>query len=54
MSKKTGARYFAQLLEAYGVTHIFFMDAIDNLPVSQIFTLFCFIISVSTSFSNHN
>jgi len=33
---------------------IFFMDAIDNLPVSQIFTLFCFIISVSTSFSNHN
>ena len=24
----TGAKYFARLLEAYGVTHVFFMDAV--------------------------
>lgn len=27
-SKQTGAKFFAQMLEAYGVTHVFFMDAI--------------------------
>jgi acetolactate synthase-1/2/3 large subunit len=37
MSKKmTGARYFAQLLEAYGVTHIFFMDAILRRALAEI------------------
>jgi len=36
MSKKTGARYFAQLLEAYGVTHIFFMDAILRRMLAEI------------------
>jgi acetolactate synthase-1/2/3 large subunit len=36
MSKKTGARYFARLLQAYGVTHIFFMDAILRRMLAEI------------------
>ena len=37
MSKKmTGAKYFAKLLEAYGVTHIFFMDAILRRALAEI------------------
>jgi acetolactate synthase I/II/III large subunit len=37
MSKKmTGAKYFAQLLEAYGVTHIFFMDAILRRALAEV------------------
>jgi acetolactate synthase-1/2/3 large subunit len=37
MSKKmTGSKYFAKLLEAYGVTHIFFMDAILRRALAEI------------------
>lgn len=37
MSKKmTGAKYFAKLLEAYGVTHIFFMDAILRRALAEL------------------
>lgn len=35
-SKKTGAKFFAQMLEAYGVTHIFFMDAILRRMLAEI------------------
>lgn len=33
--KMTGARYFAQLLEAYGVTHVFFMDAVLRRALAE-------------------
>ena len=37
MAKKmTGARYFARLLEAYGVTHVFFMDAVLRRALAEI------------------
>ncbi len=35
-SKKTGATFFAQMLQAYGVTHIFFMDAILRRMLAEI------------------
>lgn len=35
-NKMTGAKYFAKLLEAYGVTHIFFMDAILRRALAEI------------------
>ncbi len=35
-NKMTGARYFAKLLEAYGVTHIFFMDAILRRALAEV------------------
>ena len=31
----TGARYFARMLEAYGVTHVFFMDAILRRALAE-------------------
>src|SRR5258706_1666013 len=34
--KMTGARYFAELLKAYGVTHVFFMDAILRRALAEI------------------
>lgn len=33
--KMTGAKYFARLLEAYGVTHIFFMDAVLRRALAE-------------------
>ena len=33
--KMTGARYFAQLLKAYGVSHVFFMDAVLRRALAQ-------------------
>lgn len=33
--KMTGARYFAQLLHAYGVSHVFFMDAVLRRALAQ-------------------
>ena len=33
--KMTGARYFAKLLEAYGVTHVFFMDAVLRRALAE-------------------
>ena len=34
--KMTGARYLAELLRAYGVTHVFFMDAILRRALAEI------------------
>ena len=31
----TGAKYFAKLLEAYGVTHVFFMDAVLRRALAE-------------------
>jgi len=33
--KMTGAKYFAKLLEAYGVTHVFFMDAVLRRALAE-------------------
>ena len=33
--KMTGAKYFARLLEAYGVTHVFFMDAVLRRALAE-------------------
>ncbi len=33
--KMTGARYFARMLEAYGVTHVFFMDAVLRRALAE-------------------
>src|SRR5918999_4410954 len=33
--KMTGARLFAQLLQAYGVTHLFFMDAVLRRALAE-------------------
>ena len=35
MAKMTGARYFAEMLKAYGVTHVFFMDAILRRALAE-------------------
>ncbi|MFN0005288.1 MAG: thiamine pyrophosphate-binding protein, partial [Burkholderiaceae bacterium] len=35
-SKMTGAKFFAQMLQAYGVTHVFFMDAILRRMLAEI------------------
>jgi len=35
-NKMSGAKYFAKLLEAYGVTHIFFMDAILRRALAEV------------------
>ena len=32
----TGAKFFAQMLQAYGVTHVFFMDAILRRMLAEI------------------
>jgi len=34
--KMTGARFFAQMLKAYGVTHVFFMDAILRRMLAEL------------------
>ncbi len=34
-TKMTGAKYFAKLLEAYGVTHVFFMDAVLRRALAE-------------------
>ena len=36
--KMTGARFFAQMLQAYGVTHVFFMDAILRRMLAELET----------------
>src|SRR5215213_10157323 len=33
--KMTGARLFAQMLQAYGVTHVFFMDAVLRRALAE-------------------
>ena len=33
--KMSGAKYFARLLEAYGVTHVFFMDAVLRRALAE-------------------
>ena len=35
MAKMTGARYLAEALKAYGVTHVFFMDAILRRALAE-------------------